>query len=99
LTRKTPRYTHKYSTLIGDDHTTDSTGPDSEMRGKRKFGYTKLISQKEQSVYKPITEKLVEINPIARFYNIIQATFFFRAFCYYKNFTNIISISFCPRQS
>jgi hypothetical protein len=78
---------HKYITLIGDDHTTDSTGPDSEKRGKREVGYTKLISQKGQSVYESITEKLVEINPIAQFYSIIQATFFLR---YYKNFTKII---------
>lgn len=35
LTRETPCYKHKYRTLTGDDHTRDSTGPDSEMRGKR----------------------------------------------------------------
>jgi hypothetical protein len=33
-------------------------GPDSEIRGKREVGYTTLISQKGQSVYEPITEKL-----------------------------------------
>jgi hypothetical protein len=88
LTRKAPRY--KYSTLIGDDRTTDSTGPDSEMRGKREVGCTKLISQKGQNVYEPITEKLIEINPIAKFCSIIYATFFCRAICYYKNFTNSI---------
>lgn len=80
---------HKYSTLIGDDHTTDSTGPDSEIKGKREVGYTKLISYTGQSVYEPITEKLVEIKDTAQFYSIFRVTFFL-CFCYYKNFTNII---------
>ena len=57
LTRKTSHYTHKYSTLIGDDLTKDSTGPDSVKGGKREGGYTRLISQKGQNVCEPITEK------------------------------------------
>jgi NADH dehydrogenase FAD-containing subunit len=38
-------------------------GPDSEVRGKREVVYTNLISQKGQSVYGTITEKLIERDP------------------------------------
>jgi len=86
LTRKTC-YIHKYSTSIGDDHTTDSTGPDGEIRAKVKLDIQR-ISQKGQSVYETISETLVEINEITQFLAFLH--YFFSCFCYYKNFTYII---------
>lgn len=57
MIRKTSCYTHKYSMLIGDDHTSDSTGPDSEIRSIIEVGDTKLISQKGHKVYTKLSMK------------------------------------------